>query len=237
MTTGLQRYLESLAYAPHQRRPPPSGAPGGHLPIVTISRQTGTGAHAVAEELVTRLEARTPSAAPPWTLFDRNLVAQVLEDHGLPEQLSRFMPEDRVSEIADSLDELFGVHPATRTLVRKTADTILRLAELGNVVVIGRGANILTGGLGYALHVRLVGSVQRRVERIQEQLHLDPSAAADYVHRTDLGRSRYVKKYFGKDIDDPLLYDVVINTDRISSAEAAGIVEEAVSARTLAASG
>ena len=41
------------------------------------------------------------------------------------------MPEDRVSGITETIDGLLGVHPPTRTLVRKTADTILRLAEIG----------------------------------------------------------------------------------------------------------
>jgi hypothetical protein len=77
-------------------------------------------------------------------VFDRNLVDKVLEDHDLPAQLARFMPEDRASELSNIMDGLFGLHPHSETLVRKTAETILHLAELGNVVVIGRGSNIVT---------------------------------------------------------------------------------------------
>ena len=89
----------------------------------------------MAQELVGRLQARDPKASPPWTVFDRNLVAEVLQEHHLPERLAGSMPEDRVSEIADTLDELFGLRPSSWTLVRKTADTILHLAEIGNVIV------------------------------------------------------------------------------------------------------
>jgi hypothetical protein len=39
------------------------------------------------------------------------------------------MPEDRVSEVADTIDEMLGTHPPTSTLVGQTAETILRLAE------------------------------------------------------------------------------------------------------------
>ena len=130
---------------------------------VTISRQTGSGAHSVAEKLATFLQARSPKDACPWTVFDRNLVEQVLEDHNLPQRLAQFMPEDRVSEIADTMDELFGLHPPSWTLVHQTSDTILRLAELGNVILIGRGATIITSKLDYVFHVRLVGSLERRV--------------------------------------------------------------------------
>jgi cytidylate kinase len=184
----------------------------------------------VAEELVARLEAQAGPGSPPWTIFDHNLVERVLKDHELPERLAKFMPEDRASGIADTMDELFGVHASASALVRKTADTILHLAELGNVVLIGRGANIVTRKLDYAFHVRLVGSVRRRVHYVEGYLHLSPQAAAEYVRREDLGRKRYVKKYYAMDIDDPLLYHLVINTDRVSYQKAARMIAEAVSA-------
>jgi cytidylate kinase len=204
---------------------------GTHLPMVTISRQAGCRAHAVAEELVLRLAPLSPPGSPPWTIFDRNLVGRVLEDHGLPDRLAEFMPEDRVTEIADTLDEFFGVHPSARRLVWKTADTILRLATVGNVVIVGRAANILTRDLDFAVHVRLVGSEERRVRRVQQSQDLDPRAAADHVHRLDRGRRRYVRKYYERDIDDPLLYHLIVNTDRIASAEAGAIIARAVAVR------
>src|SRR5215475_7236495 len=73
---------------------------------ITISRQTGSGAHCVADALARYLQARTSTDAPIWTVFDRNLVERVLEEHKLPARLANFMPEDRVSELTDALDEL-----------------------------------------------------------------------------------------------------------------------------------
>ena len=227
--TGLERYLESAKYQSRPRRGSLSDRPDAHRPVITISRQAGSGAHVVAGELVASLQAQAGPGSPPWTIFDRDLVDMVLKDHELPERLAEFMPEDRVSGIADSIDELFGVRPSASTLVRKTADTILRLAEVGNVVLIGRGANIVTRKLDYAFHVRLVGSVRRRVRYLEGYLDLSPQAAAEYVRKEDLGRKRYVKKYYAEDIDDPLLYHLVINTDRVSYVEAARMIAEAVS--------
>src|SRR5271157_283573 len=106
---------------------------------VTISRQSGAGGHPIAEKLAAYLEEHAPNPDCRWTVFDRNLVEQVLEDHHLPKRLAQFMAEDRMSEITDTMDELFGLHPPSWTLVRSTADTILRLAQLGNVILIGRG--------------------------------------------------------------------------------------------------
>ncbi len=195
---------------------------------VTISRQTGSGAHIVAAKLATYLTARSPKDACPWTVFDRNLVEKVLEDHNLPQRLGRFMPEDRVTEISDTMDELFGLHPPSWTLVRQTTDTILHLIELGNVIVIGRGATVITAKLDYVFHVRIVGSLEKRVRHVQELDQLSKAVALDLVRREDRGRERYLRKYFGTDINDPLLYHLIINTDNVPYDEAARIITEAV---------
>jgi cytidylate kinase len=195
---------------------------------VTISRQTGSGAHSVAEKLAVLLQAQTPKDACPWTVFDRNLVEKVLDDHHLPQRLAGFMPEDRVSEIKDTIDELFGLHPPSEALARQTSDTILRLAELGNVILIGRGATVLTRKLDYVFHVRLVGSVERRAQYIQEVQQLSQKAALERILQEDLGRKRYLKRHFDADIDDPLLYHLVINTDLVPYEEAAQLIATAV---------
>jgi cytidylate kinase len=204
---------------------------GKHTRAITISRQTGSGGHTVAEHLARILRAVAPTDSCLWTVFDRNLVEKVLEDHHLPKRLARFMPEDRISEVADTLDELFGLHPPSWMLVRKAAETILHLAELGNVILIGRGANIITARLDGMFHVRLVGSVEKRVQRIQELNSLGPRAALALVTREDRGRRRYLRKYFNKDIDDPLLYHLVINTDLVGCEEAAGLIAHSLTSQ------
>lgn len=211
----------------------PAGKPlvlsnGASRRAITISRQSGSGGHAVAENLVEYLQARVPKDSCPWAVFDRNLVEKVLEDHNLPKRLARFMPEDRISEISDTMDELFGLHPPSWTLVRQTADTILHLAELGNVIIIGRGSHVITSKLDYVFHVRLVGSLEKRVEYIQQLNGLSRKDAREFVEREDRGRRRYLKKYLGKDVDDPLLYHLVINTDLVAYAEAARLIADAV---------
>ena len=199
---------------------------------VTISRQAGSGAHAVAEKLASLLQAHTPKDAPPWTIFDRNLVGKVLQEHNLPERVAKFMPEDRTSEIADTMEELFGLHPPSWLLVRKVTETILHLAELGNVILIGRGAAVVTANLEHVFHVRLVSALEKRGQRIQELNHLSKEAALKFIHEEDRGRERYLKKYFKTDVDDPLLYDLVINTDRVPHDLAARLIADAVMNRT-----
>jgi cytidylate kinase len=178
----------------------------------------------VAEALAEYLQAHQIAGTPQWTVFDRNLVEKVLDDHHLPSTLARFMPEDRVSEIDDAIEDLCGLHPPSSTLVDKVAETILRLAELGNVILIGRGANIVTSRLNSVFHVRLVGSIEKRAEYVQKSRHIGRDAAMEFIHLEDRGRRRYLKRYFGRDIDDPLLYHLVINTDQIGHKSSARLI-------------
>ena len=155
--------------------------------VVTISRRRAPGRDVVAEALVASLQRDAPPGASPWAIFDKDLVEKVLEDHDLPERLAGSMPEDRKTEMADTLDALFGQQATSWTLVKKTAETILHLAEVGDVVIIGRGANIITATVGSAFHVRLVGSLDRRIEHLIDVKHLSRVEAEEYARTEDLG--------------------------------------------------
>ena len=229
---GLERCLSFIqCQLQPPQRPLPAYRNGAERRAITISRQAGSGGHAVAEKLLELLPAHTPEGTCPWTVFDRNLVEKVLEDHHLPKRLARFMPEDRISEISDTMDELFGLHPPSWTLVHKTSETILHLAELGNVILIGRGAAVITRRLDYVFHVRLVGSLERRVQHILEVEHISHKAAQELVLRGDQGRRRYLRKYFNQDNDDPLLYHLIINTDQVPYEEAARMIAYAIASK------
>ena len=199
---------------------------------VTISRQTGSGAHRVAELLAALLQAKTPPEACAWTVFDRNLVDKVVQEHNLPERVARFMREDRISAISDTMEELFGLHPPSWELVRKVTETILHLVEMGSVIIIGRGGALVTANLKHVFHVRLVAPLERRVEYLREVQKLAPEAALKLIDEEDRGRERYLKKNFNRDIDDPLLYDLVINTDRVSYDAAARMIADGVLSRS-----
>lgn len=229
---GLDRCLTfincQLKPADH---PVDHGDKSGRLPTVTISRQAGCGALIVAEKLAALLQARSPKGAPPWTVFDRNLMEKVLKDHNLPARLAKFLPEDRMTELQDVMDEVFGLHPPSWTVVRQITETILQLAELGSVILIGRGGNVITAKLPNVFHVRLVAPLENRVEHAQEYYKMTKKAAREFCIKEDRGRSRYLKKYFDADVDDPLLQHLTINTGLVSYDEAARLIAEAVLAK------
>jgi cytidylate kinase len=198
---------------------------------ITVSRQTGTGGLAIAGKLAAYLQKHGPRRERAWTVFDKNIVEEVLKQHNLPHELASFMTEDRTSEMQDMVEEVLGLHPPSWELVRRVAETIYQLAELGNVILVGRGAHVITRRLDHVLHVRFVGSLEKRVERLRQFEGVSAKAARKLIHETDRARERYLRKYFKKDIDDPLLYDLVLNTDRISDESAMHLIAEAALAR------
>ncbi|HLP08351.1 MAG TPA: cytidylate kinase-like family protein [Opitutaceae bacterium] len=193
-------------------------------PFVTISRECGTGGNALGEELARRIDRLNTVDDAAWTVFDRNLVGQMLEDNHLSSSLARYLPEDKVSEVDASVGEIVGLHPSIWTLVHQTNNLMRRLARLGHVILVGRGGNFATEGSARGLHVRLVGSTERRAERIARLLGLTPEQALAYGRRVDHARRDYVRSFFEADIDDSGAYDLVLNMDRFSTESAADLL-------------
>jgi cytidylate kinase len=191
---------------------------------VTISRQAGGGGLIVAEKLAGYLQRHAPPEGPAWTVFDRELMAKVLADHDLPQHLAKFLPEDRVSQIEDALADIFQVRPTAQTVVHQTAETLLKLAELGSVILVGRGGNIVTAKLPHVLHVRLVAPLEDRIERIARDDHKSPDEARRFCLEEEQARARYLKTYFNADINDPLQYHLIVNTSRVGYENAARLI-------------
>ena len=217
---GCRAYLRAHSLWPEGQRK--------HLPIVTLSREAGAGAGTVAMLLAELLNARQEKGTPPWTVFDKNLVEKALEDHSLPGEVKRFMPEDVSPLMTDTVEELLGLHPSAWTLVQHTTETILRLAHLGNVILIGRGANIITANMPRTVHVRLVAPVDARARHLSKHQGLTHKEALDYIQHHDRARSRYVQRYFDAAIDDPAIYTMVLNTARLTFQDSAHLIAEVV---------
>lgn len=194
---------------------------------VTISRMAGCGAVFVADKVAKYLDEHAPTPGVKWTIFDRQLMIKVLEDHKLPAYLLKILPEGRTSYVQDTLADIFNVHPTADKMVKLIAETILHLAEAGNVIIVGRGANIVTAKMPHVFHVRLVADLDDRIERVCQEYNKSPEEARRYCLEQDPVRTRYLKSYFNTDINDPLHYHLVINTSRVSFDDAARMIGEA----------
>ncbi|MCW8960859.1 MAG: cytidylate kinase-like family protein [Ignavibacteriaceae bacterium] len=193
-----------------------------------MSRQAGSGAKPVCEKLVNIMDEYSEPEGVKWAYFDRNLIEKVLEDHNLPKQISEFIEEGKYKHLSSVVNELLGLKPAEWTIIHKTTDTILQLARMGSVVIVGRGANIITSKLNNAFHVRLVASMEKRIEYMQSLMKFTEKEALNYIKKEDENRKKYLKSYFDVDADDPLLYHMVVNTDLLTHKGAAYLIAEAV---------
>jgi len=198
----------------------------GPGPAVTVSYLTGAGEHEFAQRLAEILQATETQGLTKWTVFDRQLIEKVLDEHFLPKEMAKFLPEDHRSFVEEEMGELLGLHPPAWVIVPQITETVLQLAKAGHVVLVGRGAGFITARLAHVFHVRLIAPLPDRIERVQKDENLSPKAAAKFIAKKDRGRTRYSKAYFhGRAVDD-LLFHLVINTARIPLAEAAQLAAE-----------
>lgn len=188
----------------------------GH-PFVTLSRLTGSGGVDFPERLVIKLNEQESKEENNWVVFDKDVLELVLEKHNLPKEITKFMPEKKVSEFQDVIEQLFGLHPNEHKLITKVSDTILHLSHLGHVVFVGRGSNIITAGSKNGLHIRLIDSLDNRIEHIMDFFKLKRVEALKLIQKEDKNRETYIKKYFNKDINNPGLYSLVINLNSFKS--------------------
>ena len=199
-----------------------------HEPFVTISREVGVNGLLFGEMLIKYLAENDAEAKSHWTLFERNLMEKVAEEHNLPADIAKYMPERNISELQDILEKFFGVRPRSQSLFYKTGSTILHLAHLGNVVLIGRGANIITKDIRGGIHIRFVASKEYKLKYVRDFFKISRMEALKFIEKEEKIRKDYVKKTFRKNIEDPLLYSIVFNMDFVSSEDAVNIIGDQV---------
>lgn len=218
---SFQHYLQAYVTVPARQRELQPLA-------ITISREAGAGAITIAGLVAERLRAlEEDRESRPWAVFDANLAGEVLKDHHLPDKLERFMEETARPPVDTAVAELLGLVPSPWTLVQLTTETILRLASLGHVILVGRGANIITARMPQVFNVRLVAPWTTRVEHLARQNHVSHAEAARIAKNRDQARRAYVRRYFNAEVDDPTLYDLTVNTGRFGFANSADVIVHA----------
>jgi cytidylate kinase len=159
---------------------------------------------------------------------DKDIAERVLESHHLPARIKRFFTDEQTQSIEEHLHGLLGFSTSGATMIADMTETIIRLARIGHVIFIGRGANLITARYPRAVHVRVVGSLEKRAERIAQQKGLSQPDALDEVRQADHHRSHFISTYFHAHIDDATHYDMIFNTDRVSVEEAAQLIAQLV---------
>jgi cytidylate kinase len=74
------------------------------------------------------------------------------------------------------------------------------------------------------VHVRLVASPAWRQSNLARREEIDVLHAQERVEELESSRRRLVKSFFHRDIDDPLLYDAVLNVETLGASGAARVI-------------
>jgi len=94
-------------------------------------------------------------------------------------------------------------------------DVILNLAETGNVVIAGRGGQAILRNRRSALHVRVFASPETRIRNLIARQGILRDEAESSILESDRDRARYLQHYHGVNLENPLLYHLMINSDGV----------------------
>lgn len=185
---------------------------------VTISREAGAGGGEIARLVGEKLG---------WEVLDRNLLDSVAARFHLSRMMLDLVDETQSNWMYDVLGTWMDrtIIPQEKYVAHLTR-VVLAAAQRGHCVFVGRGAQFLLPR-DKALAVRIVAPEKFRIEQIMKRQRLDAAAARRCTDETDRGRHDFVQRFFHHDINDPHLYDLVINTERLGST---GAVDQIVAA-------
>jgi cytidylate kinase len=104
-----------------------------------------------------------------------------------------------------------------RRLFHYAAEEILRLAQQGNVLIKGWGVATLLRDLAGVISVRVCAPMDFRVRVLMDRLGTkDVDAVREQIKHYDAARARTMRAYFNVEQEDPRLYHIVLNTQRLS---------------------
>ena len=104
-----------------------------------------------------------------------------------------------------------------RTISIFTAEEVFDLAVKGNVLIRGWGATLLLRPVAHIPTVRVCAPTPLRVERLMERLETDDvDLVRQEIAVDDAARAARMGEHFNVTWGDPTLYDLTLNTERIS---------------------
>ena len=208
-TTGdaFQRAIEHWRRNAPSASEPPQTQPGYPPLTVAISRQAGAGGREIAEQLSANLQ---------WPIYDRELVEQVARDSGRSEEMVESVDEQGSSFVVETLEAFIGVPTmGGADYAHRLRQTLAALGAHGKCIIVGRGASAILPAQS-TVSIRVVASISDRIARRRIDGTQTKHETQASLQCLDRERAQFVKRYFHKDIEDPLLYDLVLNRSRLS---------------------
>jgi len=205
------------------------------MPIVTISRQYGSGGSEVAERVAKALA---------WHLYDNAMVDEVARRLGisteevsareervpsLPERIATAMALG-VPEVMPTVADL-ATEPSEERIVEVTKRVIEEAVQAGPAVLVGRGAQCMLAARADALHVFCYAPPEVLASYVITNFGASPAEAHRIVAEKNHQREQYVKRYWKRNWRDLANYHLCLNTAWLGLDGAADVVVQAARER------
>jgi hypothetical protein len=203
--------------------------------IIAVQVAQGLGLRLVDQEVINRaaMEIGVPRVALEELGYEgqRNLAQQVLKAMRAMPLIPSATPSDR-EDVTLTLP--FGgllsptappISASIEQYVHMVGLVVRNLAQEGNVLIVGRGGQILLGKEPGALHLQIVASQSDRIERVMARYKINYREASQRVRASDRARADYIRRYHNADWLDPCLYHLVINTSPIAVSIAVEMIQ------------
>ena len=182
------------------------------MAIITISREMGSGGIPIVEQAAETLGYR---------LVNGESIKEIAAKYGLTDE-GLLQVDEKPPVFIEKLDRKIELD------MHKIQLIVLEEALKGDLIIYGRGGQDLLAGINSVFRVRVITPFEERVERWAEREWIDPDLAYSLVRKSDQQRAGFIKYYFDRDWNDPLGYDLVINTSRLSHEMAVKLIAEGV---------
>ncbi|MCF8095137.1 MAG: cytidylate kinase family protein [Desulfobacteraceae bacterium] len=181
------------------------------MSLITISQDFGTEGYTIAKQVGDALDLEVYDDAR-------------LKDEALKEGISEEYLKGLEEKAPGFFDRLMGRKPDIYLDVLQSV--VYRISRQGEGIVVGHGSQMLLKDFGCALHVRIHASLPKRAELMAEQRGIEYQVAEKIILKKDEEYKGFFKYAFQMDPNDPDLYDLVLNTGKISTETAAKYIAD-----------
>ena len=177
--------------------------------LITISEDLGSGGIEIARQVAGKLNIELYD--------DERLQAEAIKsDIGIDDF-------SRIDKKAPGFfDRIMGRKPDMYLDLMEAV--VFEASRSGNGVIIGHGSQLLLRDFGCALHVRIQASREDRIQKFMSEQNLSRENAGKLIRKIDSQRSGFFKYAFRRDLNDPSLYDLIINTEKIAGETAVELI-------------
>ena len=180
-------------------------------PIITISREPGSGGSEIARRL---------SRALNMDLIGGQIIQHVADSAKMSRKVIESLDEKEVSFRDTLLMSLFGEsRPWPADYLKHLTRVIGTIGAFGNVIIVGRGANFILPQ-EKTFKVRIIAPLELRIKYIMDDSGYKRAEAEQYVVKRENNGKAFIRKYYNVDVADPKYYDIIINTEKISIGQA-----------------